>query len=275
MVSELRPIMKTKTSFVSIILASTLAYGLPAHSLEGFESICTLDSSCAVEKSTLVAFKSGDTVTYRTLSGNFICNPATFALDETASAKASSADNGQCYSMTGMTGFSNSDEGSSSETQQPQQAKLPSGSFAIVAVSSGKALALSGPDAADQRVVQQNFRQLPSQIWQVTALDNGYHSIGQPNAQMALESKDWDTRDGAKLQQTEWINSWNQQWQLEPVGTGVYTIRSRFSSHALDVYEINDKHNADVVLWTYWGGENQHWRLVPIDQPDATEPTEK
>lgn len=265
--------MKTKTSFVSIVLAGALAYSLPAYTLEGFESICTLDSSCAVEKSALVAFKSGEQVTYRTLSGNFICSPATFAIEEKASPTPNAYNDAQCYSMLGVTGIS--DPANAVEDAKAQEIKRPSGSFAIVAVSSGKALALSHQESTGTvRVVQQNFRHLPTQVWQVTALDNGYYAIGQPNAQMALESKDWDTRDGAKLQQTEWINSWNQHWQLEPLDAGVYTIRSRFSSHALDVYEINDKHNADVVLWTYWGGENQHWRLVPITQPEPVATTQ-
>lgn len=283
---EIKALMKAKISLVSAFVTCTLAFSsTPGHALEGFESICSLDESCAVQQSTLVAYKNGDNVVYKTLNGGFLCSPATFDIKSPASGISSSTSDAvsqgvplagdvHCYAMIGSTTSSISSSSSGPDLKS-EGTRLASGTFAIVALSSGKALALSGLESGeDIRVVQQNFRQLPGQVWQLTALDNGYYSIIQPDTQLALEIKDWDTRDGAKLHNTPWINSWNQHWAFEEVEKGVYQIRSRFSGNALDVYEMDKKHNADIVLWTYWGGENQHWRLVPIAQPvEGTQPT--
>lgn len=266
----------------SALVSSTLIYSAPGYSapgpaLDGFESICTLDESCAVPQSTLVAFKDNEHTAYQTLSGNFLCNPATFDISSPSHKPTGEA---ACYAMSSSAASSSNSSGAD---VQEQAAAIHSGAYAVVALSSGKALALLSNKGTPEkaRVVQQNFRQRPGQLWQVTALDNGYYSIMQPETQLALESKDWNTQDGAKLHHTPWINSWNQHWSLEEVGKGVYQIRSRFSGKALDVYEMDNKHNADVVLWTYWGGENQHWRLVPVLAPtpvadsDSTTPTQK
>lgn len=244
--------MKTKMYFVSAVLAGTFAYAAAAQALEGFDSICTLDESCAVERSALVAFETSSEVTYKTLSGNFLCAPQTFGSKATPSEA-------QCHVM-------HASSSANDTVNTPEVAARDSayaGPFAIVTVSSGTALTVS-PANATEGVTQQNFAGKPGQVWQFTPLDNGYYAITDPEGELALEVKDWETRDGAKLKKTPWINSWNQHWQLDPVGNGVYSIRSRFSGHVLDVYKANDKHNADVMLWTYWGGENQHWRLIAV-----------
>lgn len=247
--------MKTKMYFVSAVLTCTLGYSATSQALEGFDSICTLDESCAVEKSALVAFEAGPEVTYKTLSGNFVCAPQSFGL-------TSAVTEAQCHVMDASSSSTN-DTQTTAEDDAETRDSVYSGRFAVITVSSGTALTVSPPEATEG-VTQQNFTEMPGQVWQFTPLDNGYYAITDLEGELALEVKDWETRDGAKLKKTPWINSWNQHWQLDPVGDGVYAIRSRFSGHVLDVYKANDKHNADVMLWTYWGGENQHWRLIPI-----------
>lgn len=265
--------MKTKMYFVSTLLVATLGYTSATFALDGFESICTLDENCAVDESTLVAFTHNDQITYKTLSGNFLCAPASFNLPNNTLSNKNDA---QCYAMIGASSSSSSSSSSGSDLTTADLPLINSGTFAVVSLATGKALALDMLDTNDNsdslsaaRVVQQNFGGLSDQVWQITDLENGFYSITLPGTQMALEGKDWDVRDGAKLQPTPWINSWNQHWQLEALDNGAFIIRSRFSGNTLDVYEMNPKHNANVVLWTYWGGENQHWRLVPIVSEDA------
>lgn len=262
--------MKSKLYFVSAVLTGALCFIATAQAqpVKGFESICTLDESCSVERPTLVAFAMKELKTYKTLSGNFICNPSTFDLPEDFGSASSDA---QCYAMLAAVGSSS---GASSSGADPEEVpkQMSAGTFAIVSLSSGRALALGKPDAKDdKRVVQQDFQQLAHQVWQLTPLDSGYYSITVPGTDLALESKDWDTRDGAKLHKTSWINSWNQHWLIEDTGKGALAIRSRLSSQVMDAYPMTNKNSGDVVLWTYWGGENQHWRLVPIDLPAATQ----
>lgn len=247
--------MKTKRYFVSAVLTFTLGYTAASQALEGFDSICTLDESCAVERSALVAFQAGPEITYRTLSGNFLCAPQTFGLTSVVTEA-------QCHVMDASI-TSNNDDSNAFDQDAQASDTVYSGPFAIITVSSGTALTVSPPDATEG-VTQQNFADKHGQVWRFMPLDNGYYAITDPEGELALEVKDWETRDGAKLKKTPWINSWNQHWQLDPVGDGIYVIRSRFSGHVLDVYKANDKPNADVMLWTYWGGENQHWRLLPI-----------
>lgn len=254
--------MKTKLYFVSAVLTCALSYTASSQAIEGFEPICTLDESCSVERSTLVGFSTKDQTAYKTLSGNFLCSPTTFDLPGEPTSGHSEA---QCYAMSPSLGSSSSSSSSGADVKEAPEG-ISAGTFAIVSLSSGKALALSAGEAAgNERVVQQGFRQLENQVWQVKPLENGYYSITVPGTDLALESKDWDTRDGAKLHKTSWINSWNQHWQIEDNGKGALSIRSRLSSQALDVYPMNNKNNGEVVLWTYWGGDNQHWRLVPVE----------
>lgn len=260
--------MKAITSlFFTALLSYSLTSGAAALSNpDGFSTICTLDESCSVDGSTLVAFGADGDFSYKTLSGNFLCSAPAFGLD-----KSKNVANATCSILDPevSSGIITPSSSSSAETESSAAAVQNSGLYAIVSRSSGKALTIS--DASDDdgaRVVQQNFTQANNQIWSVTDLGNGYFSLSALHSNKALETKEWDSRDGSGLQQLTWMNSWNQQWALQDVGEGFVRIVSRTNGQVMDVYEMNNKNNGEVVLWTYWGGENQHWRLVPVNSPD-------
>lgn len=244
-------------SCLAALAVSTAHAGTP----EGFSTICTLDESCAVDGSALVAFGHNDTFTYRTLTGNFVCNGTTFGLTDKASPEST------CLALDPSVVGSTSSSSSSGATLQKEAipGQVASGLYAIVSRSSSKALAVAeGSEADGALLVQQDFTGATHQIWQVTDLGNGYYSITAHHSEKALDLQDLTNKDGVKLQQTPWMNSWDQHWGIQKLNGGFLRITSRLSNQALDVYEMNQKDNGPVRLWTYWGGDNQQWRLLPI-----------
>lgn len=236
---------------------------------DGFTSICTLDENCAVDRSTLVAFGSDGDYVYKTLSGEFICAPATFDLP-----RSSTRSGVNCAIIDPLASSTNVASSSTSSAPIDNVFRIPNGDYALISRSSGKALTATKANGTDSaQVVQQNFEQQSHQIWHVTQLEGGYYSLSPSHSSKALENLDWDSKDGGELQQLPWINSWGQQWSILPVEEGYVKILSRTNNQALDVYEMNNKNNGAVVLWTYWGGENQQWRFVPVkvDAPTIAE----
>jgi hypothetical protein len=232
-----------------------------ANALDGFATICTLDESCAVDSSTLVAFGSKDTFSYRTLSGSFICNGKTFGMQGKISPEST------CMtldsSVLGSTSSSSSSGTSTYKDAVPGQ--IPTGLYAIVSRSSGKALAIADGSSEDGApLVQQDFTGDAYQVWQVEDLGDGYYAITAQHSEKALDLQDFTNKDGVKLQQNPWMNSWDQHWVIQRLNGGFFRITSRQSNQALDVYEMNQMDGGPVCLWTYWGGDNQQWRLLPI-----------
>lgn len=235
-----------------------------AHALDGFSTICTLDESCAVDSSTLVAFGNEKAFSYRTLSGNFVCNGKSFGINEKVDPEST------CMTLDSSVLGSASSSSSSgiANAQKAAPGQVATGLYAIVSRSSGKALAIadgSGEDGAP--LVQQDFTGASYQIWRVEDLGNGYYAITAQHSEKALDLQDFTNKDGVKLQQNPWMNSWDQHWVIQKLNGGFFRITSRQSNQALDVYEMNQKNGGPVCLWTYWGGDNQQWRLLPIPAP--------
>lgn len=249
-------------SSLAALAFSTAHAGTP----EGFTTICTLDESCAVDGSTLVAFGHQDAFSYRTLTGNFVCNGKTFGISEKIPPEST------CMtldpSVVGSTSSSSSSGATTHKDAIPGQ--ISTGLYAIVSRSSSKALAIAGGSDIDGApLVQQDFTGAAHQIWQVEDLGDGYYAITAQHSEKVLDLQDFTNKDGVKLQQNPWMNSWDQHWLIQPLNGGFFRITSRLSNQALDVYEMNQKDGGPVCLWTYWGGDNQQWRLLPIT-PVAT-----
>jgi|GEM_PF-2043246 hypothetical protein len=246
-------------------IAMTLGSLAQAAPPEGFVSICTLDESCAVEASTLVAFGQQDRYSFRTLSGTFICSGKTFGLEGKVSSDAT------CMILdSNLLGTASSSSSSGVTLDDKAVTSIKSGIYAIVSRSSGKALAIQdGSDRDGALLVQQDFRGEPHQLWRIESLEEGFYSISASHSGKSLDILDLNNRDGAKLQQQPWMNSWDQHWSLQPMAGGFYRIGSRHTNQALDVYEMNRHHGGPVCLWTFWGGENQQWRLIEVSTPAA------
>lgn len=251
---------------IRLFSSSLAALALSAHAnaLDGFSTICTLDESCAVDSSTLVAFGSNDAFSYRTLSGNFVCNGKTFGISDKVSPEST------CMTLDSSVLGSTSSSSSSGNTLNKGAApgQIPTGLYAIVSRSSGKALAIADGSSEDGApLVQQDFTGASYQIWQVEDLGDGYYAITAQHSEKALDLQDFTNKDGVKLQQNPWMNSWDQHWVIQKLNGGFFRITSRQSNQALDVYEMNQMDGGPVCLWTYWGGDNQQWRLLPIPTP--------
>lgn len=259
--------MKSRLSVLALATSAlATSYAAYAAAPEGFTTICTLDESCAVESSTLVAFNNNGKFSYRTLSGNFICNGKTFRVAGKPAA------NSTCMTLDpAINSVASSSSSGTVQDVAEADAKVPSGVYAIVSRSSGKALAIADGSTGDGALlVQQDFIEDPHQLWQLEDLGNGYYSLTAYHSAKALEIQDFSNRDGIKVLQQPWINGWDQHWSLQKLNGGFYRISARHSSQVLDVYELNKKHGGPVSLWTYWGGENQQWRLLPIEVAQAT-----
>lgn len=252
------------SSFAALVFSTA-----HASAPEGFSTICTLDESCAVDASTLVAFGHDDTFSYRTLSGNFVCDGTTFGVAGKINPAAT------CLTLDSVA-LSSSASASSSGATAPQEAiagELPTGLYAIVSRSSGKALAIADASSEDGALlVQQNFSAQPHQLWRVEDLGNGYYSISAQHSGKTMDLQDFTNKDGVKLQQNPWMNSWDQHWVIQKLNGGYFRISSRQSNQVLDVYEMNRKDGGPVCLWTYWGGDNQQWRLLPVKDTTAAVP---
>jgi cytochrome c551/c552 len=259
-------LMKIRLFYSSLAaLAFSTAH---ASTPEGFTTICTLDESCAVDSSTLVAFGHEDTFSYRTLSGNFICNGSTFGVVGKVNSAAT------CLTLDpSVVSTASSSSSSGAANKEAVAGQLASGLYAIVSRSSGKALAVAGGSAEDGALlVQQNFAGEAHQLWKVEDLGNGYYSITAQHSDKTLDLQDFTNKDGVKLQQNPWMNSWDQHWVIQKLNGGYFRITSRQSNQALDVYEMNKKDGGPVCLWTYWGGDNQQWRFLPVATTAAADP---
>lgn len=253
-----------KTSIQTLVIGAGLV--LTAHSWskppEGFNTICTLDESCAVDESTLVGFGADDDYVYRSLHGSFVCTGAIFGIDD-------APEQATCVALS-VSETLNGDNGGSMEVAAPTAPA--EGVYALVSRFSGKSLEVKRAEQQDgAQIVQNDFNQEPHQLWYLTPLEDSYYSIAALHSDKVLEVRDWSISDGAKLEQTPWLNSWNQHWRLEAVDGGYFKVQSRFTGKVLDVYEMNRNPEGDICTWTYWGGENQHWRLVPISLTPSIE----
>lgn len=257
-----------KKSLLLCLFSALFAQSVSAEDegLAGFSLICTLDESCAVEASSLVAFGLNGRYVYKTLSGNFLCAPQTFATSPKDASK-----NGQCYVLDGVLSRSSnvSSEGQTA-SQASEVAPLRDGDYALISRSSGKALSVRANDAKDgAKVIETNFAGDDHQKWRITLLDNGFYSIKALHSEKALESVNLDSKDGSSLKQQTWMNGWSQHWLIEAADDGFVKIISRANGQALDAYDIVHQAEDGVLLWTYWGGENQQWKLVPLNEKDA------
>lgn len=90
-----------------------------------------------------------------------------------------------------------------------------SGCFAIVNVSSGKVLGISGGTLiAGAGIIQSDFYGGTSQQWQVTDIGFGYYKIINKNTGQALDVNGGSVADDAGIIQWYWNNGTNQQWQI-------------------------------------------------------------
>ncbi|HEY7774069.1 MAG TPA: RICIN domain-containing protein [Marinagarivorans sp.] len=222
---------------------------------KGYAAICSYGESCAVTKPSLVAFGSHGQYVYKIVTGAFLCSERTFNRNPTSTESA------HC-SVAGIT-----PKKPLTTPKHLSATDIDSGRYIIVSRHSGKALTVD----QNGRFLQTQFTGEQSQQFVLTKRDDGYFTINTLRDQ-ALEVKDWNTSDGAKVSTAEPVESWSQQWSLSDAETGHIAITSRFSGKALDLVAMNisPRDNAPLRLWTYWGGKNQQWQLLPASKEANT-----
>ncbi|MEV4414674.1 RICIN domain-containing protein [Catellatospora sp. NPDC049609] len=95
-----------------------------------------------------------------------------------------------------------------------------------------------------------------------------WYQVTNTNSGKCLDDADWNTGNGARLQQwTCSATAANQQWQFRPTSGGYYQVVNRHA--ATLVWDVNGGpgatgDGAQVHLWSYVGGTNQQWQPVAL-----------
>lgn len=234
----------SKRTWLSLLFTATSTTAIAAPLPERFDQICTAAENCAVDGTGLVAFGTPESVTLRTVQGNFLCAGTTFGVEVSPA-------NAACYLM-------NTDSA-------PGAATLPADGSPVTVVSRFSGKALTRLDQGDsKRVVQRDFVNTADQQWLLKRNADGFIALLDPAGQTAVDVRDWTLSDGARLQVTSWMDSWSQHWLPEPADGQFVQLVSRMTGKSVDVFEMNQKQNGPICTWTYWGGDNQHWRLLPL-----------
>jgi hypothetical protein len=139
-----------------------------------------------------------------------------------------------------------------------------SGTFALVAASSGKCADVTSFSTANGAPIQQwtcNFGQ-PNQTWTLSPRGAGVE-IRSTISGKCLDVTDWNRANGTKMQQWDCAGTANQLWSLVPQ-RGAYAIRSVFSGACLDVTDFSVADGARLQQWGCAGSTNQTFALRPV-----------
>lgn len=128
--------MKSKFLVAGLLLAAFASSTFAANRPSGYVTICTEGKTCAVTKSTSIAFGRSDKFFYKTLNGTFVCNQATFGGRVAGGTNECSAPSGTATSSASSSKASSSVASSSSSTSSSSVASSTSSSSSSVASGS-------------------------------------------------------------------------------------------------------------------------------------------
>ncbi|MDQ7990966.1 MAG: pectate lyase [Candidatus Dactylopiibacterium sp.] len=119
------------------IALAALALGLSAGAWAanrpaGYVTICSENKTCTVASNTNVAFGRADNFVYKTLSGSFVCNEATFGSRIAGGVNECSVPSGTSSSSSSSGGGSSSSAGSSSSSSTSSSSSSSGGASANV-----------------------------------------------------------------------------------------------------------------------------------------------
>lgn len=229
---------------------------------EGYQKLCVQGETCSLAAPNLVAFGGAGAFVYKVQAGAFSCDLHAFGRDPAPNqTKTCSIPPVRPKTAKVVRGGSSS---SSPGMPVVSSTTLPPGRYAIVSRRSGKALELNN----DGQVVQNQLSNNAPQLWDITSVTGGYFAIKSVKTGLTLTLADWQTGEGAKINQSTWIDAHSQHWNLSSTGDSSFSIVSRFNGKALDVVALNTQDQAPVRLWTYWGGDNQQWQFVKLNKTD-------
>ena len=135
------------------------------------------------------------------------------------------------------------------------------GSYRLINVKSGKALAIGGGATSDGvQAIQWSWDGTSPEKWQLVN-DGSYKRIINCKTGKALAVSQASTADGAAVLQWNDKGTNEFQWSLVQSGS-YYKIVNRNSGKLLDVYQGSTSDGGTIVQWTDNGGTNQLWQLV-------------
>jgi hypothetical protein len=248
------------TRLVLATLAASVSVAASANESkpEGYQKLCNQRETCALPAPNLVAFGGAGAFVYKVQAGSFICDLHAFGRDPAPNQDKTCSIPPVRAKVTKVTAAGSSS--SSSGLPVVTTTTLAPGQYAIVSRRSGKALEIN----TDGHVVQNQLNSTAPQMWEITAIPGGYYAVKSVKTGLTLTLANWQTGEGARIDQSAWIDAHSQHWNLSSTGNNSFSIVSRFSGKALDVVALNTQDQAPVRLWTYWGGDNQQWQFVKI-----------
>nr|WP_239640951.1 RICIN domain-containing protein [Natrialba taiwanensis] len=142
---------------------------------------------------------------------------------------------------------------------------IPTGTYEIANVNSGKLLEVADGDTTDGANVQQwGVTEHPTQQWYVEAVGNGEYRLENENSGKRLEVANGETVDGAAVQQYAATDCDCQRWYINDDGNGEYTLEAVHSGKLADVEGASTSDGANVIQWPDTGGANQRWTFESV-----------
>ena len=101
-----------------------------------------------------------------------------------------------------------------------------------------------------------------AQNWEVKYTDDGYYSITNQDAGLAMDVLGGDTANGANVHMYKSNSTCAQRWQILKNSDTTYTIFSACSGKVLDVSNFNRNNGANLQIYSFNGSFAQKWKLV-------------
>ncbi len=144
-------------------------------------------------------------------------------------------------------------------------ARNAAGTYQIVNAFNGENLEIYQQSTAWGALADQwMFNGGNNQLWQLSALGNGYFAIMNFNSGLALGVQQGYTYKGASIDQYPLGPYNSQEWSLIGLGNGFYEIINRNSGLALEDAGWGSGNGAAVDQWQYYPNDaNQLWTFGP------------
>ena len=141
----------------------------------------------------------------------------------------------------------------------------PDAYYFLIAVHSGKCLAVSGDSLqAEAAIVQEEGSDSGAQYWQLKPQGGDTYTVVAEHSGMALAAQELGTDNGTRVVQSPSVGGFNELWTLLRVAPGRYRIELTRAGRCLDVISAGTADGTPVQLWDWWGGLNQQWQIVRV-----------
>ena len=149
--------------------------------------------------------------------------------------------------------------------------ELPSGHYAIVSKSNGKALeALTDADVIE--ITLSDSRPTLSQQWNITPTGDGYYALASLGTGKYLDLFECSSKDGAKIDQYPWFNNDCQRWRIEQLSDGAFRLTAKGGGTVLTSPGKTKTASAPVEADAWKNASGQEWQLQRVSPPTLIKP---